>query len=81
MGTDYRNNQISIKYIQYDKKKRLRICILKDIKNTEQSAKKSEEPSFIPFSGCNDVASLKKRYKELSKSFHPDMQGGDNQSM
>ena len=41
----------------------------------------TEKNSFNPFAGCNNVESLKKRYKALCKSFHPDMSGGDTESM
>lgn len=36
---------------------------------------------FDLFVGCNDVESLKKRYRELSKAYHPDLANGDTESM
>lgn len=41
----------------------------------------TQEQGFNPFAGCTDEESLKKRYRDLSKSFHPDMNSGDNESM
>lgn len=50
--------------------------------NMNNSFKKQpEKNSFNPFAGCTDEESLKKRYRDLSKSFHPDMSSGDNESM
>jgi len=37
--------------------------------------------SFNPFAGCMTKDSIMKRYKSLSKNFHPDMEDGDTEQM
>ena len=52
-------------------------------KNTNNYVKDSDKRSnaFDLFAGCTDLASLKKRYRELAAAYHPDRQNGDNASM
>lgn len=40
----------------------------------------SQANVFQPFSGCNDVDSLKRRYRQLVRTYHPDENGGDTEA-
>lgn len=58
--------------------------VLNDMETTkaEHSAKQKAATSNIHeylFAGCNDDESLKKRYKDLIKLYHPDNPTGDNE--
>lgn len=50
-------------------------------KNTCQRKTEKNNTNFNPFAGCHDLESLKRRYKNLCKAFHPDMDEGDTNSM
>jgi len=41
----------------------------------------SGNSGFSLFAGCDTVEKLKKRYKELSKNYHPDTDSGDKEAM
>lgn len=47
--------------------------------NDGGSSSASAKSSFVEdfFAGCNDKASVKKRYRDLSKIYHPDASNGD----
>lgn len=50
-------------------------------KNAESTSYRNEEPTVVGegfFSGVIDEKSLKKRYKDLLKIYHPDAEYGDN---
>lgn len=49
--------------------------------SNEYEEDENDSLGFNPFSGCNDLESLKKRYKSLSKVYHPDMDNGDIEMM
>lgn len=53
-------------------------------KNTNTAGNSSNINSqanvFQPFSGCNDVDSLKRRYRQLVHTYHPDENGGDTEA-
>lgn len=42
--------------------------------------KNTSEPGFNPFAGCLNGESLKERYKQLVKTYHPDLKNGDTES-
>ncbi len=46
------------------------------IDNPTARAKKEEKPAFNFFDGCNDKESIKKRYRDLIKTYHPDQGNG-----
>lgn len=41
----------------------------------------SAQTGFDPFAGCDTLEKLEQRYRQLTKSFHPDTESGDTQSM
>ncbi len=45
------------------------------------SIPKTETQTLSFFNGCDTREKLDKRYKNLAKSFHPDLEAGDNESM
>lgn len=50
--------------------------------NTYQEKKESmerQDENNSLFAGCNDIESIRKRYRELMKIFHPDNSNGDNE--
>ena len=53
--------------------------IKSDAKRMKQSASKERYTGGLFFRGVNNSVSLKKRYKELLKIYHPDNIGGDNE--
>jgi hypothetical protein len=50
------------------------------IRKSEKSEKDSSN-GFSLFAGCGTIEQLKKRYKELSKNYHPDTDSGDKEAM
>lgn len=47
----------------------------KEEREKEKAKQMAQDASF--FSGCQDVAAVKKRYRDLCKVYHPDMGNGD----
>lgn len=45
--------------------------------NKDMKERQDENNSL--FAGCNDIESIRKRYRELMKIFHPDNSNGDNE--
>lgn len=41
----------------------------------------SAQTGFDPFAGCDTLEKLEQRYRQLAKSFHPDTESGDTESM
>lgn len=49
--------------------------------NLAGNAKKMEEQTFNFFDGCNDAESVKKRYRDLIKTYHPDQGNGSESTL
>ncbi len=43
--------------------------------------KKEDKPAFDFFDGCNDKESIKKRYRDLMKTYHPDQGNGSESTL
>lgn len=62
--------------VKKQKEKEKRACRKREEKEYPDSLKDFHGPGF--FGGVTEYASLKKRYKELMKIFHPDNKSGDS---
>lgn len=49
--------------------------------NAENNKAKEEKPIFDFFDGCNDKESVKKRYRDLMKTYHPDQGNGSEKTI
>ena len=49
-------------------------------KKSKQECHENVKGTFNVFSGCNDLESLEKRYKQLMKIYHPDNPNGNTES-
>lgn len=69
-----------------DEKERFRKekAFYREVKNFESQSEKTQQAKMVPkmfFVGISDEKTLKKRYKDLIKIFHPDNSGGDITAM
>lgn len=58
-------------------------AVMQQVLSDEQLRRETNSSSggFDPFAGCNTLEKLEQRYRQLAKSFHPDTENGDTESM